>query len=381
MTLNKFFSLFLIVALISCNADDESSSLASMTITSSQGGRIDIHTNQSSTLTLNGWDQSGNVIEVNAPIEWSVDNDHIVVDDDGIASPISIGRSRITAIAADVTSSFEMEVWDSSLPRTDIYVSDVGVNRNGPHQILKYDETGTYGEIFISTGLSKPQDIVFLEDQHIVLVSNLASNNINKFDSETGELIGAFAINLNAPTRIDIGPDRLLYVLPWKEGTVKRYKLDGTYVDDFTSEPIDQAIGMDWDRNGRFYVASFNNGSNGFVQRFSSSGSSLGIFINQNLSGPTDIWFNVAGELLVNDWSGNSVKKFSANGTFIGETVSGVNKPEGVAILNNGNMLIGASGTGSVRSYNQAGELLGELVPGKGLLKTPNAVVLRNVNH
>ena len=113
----------------------------------------------------------------------------------------------------------------------DLYVSDAGNFNNPPWQILKYDQNGENGEVFISDHLAWPQDILFLEEQNQVLISNLNSDSINIHDATTGEFIGLFGDEADGPTRMAIGPDGLLYVLQWNgDGKVLRYETDGTYL-------------------------------------------------------------------------------------------------------------------------------------------------------
>ena len=271
--------------------------------------------------------------------------------------------------------------WDKDTLITEIYVSDVGFNRNGPHVIFRYDEQGNNGTEFITTQLSKPQDIVFLESQDIVLVSNLQTNNINKYDIHTGEYRGEFASGLNGPTRLEIGPDGLIYALQWNGGFVKRYQQNGDFVDDFTDLAISQAIGIAWDSENNLYVSSFNRGNNGFVRKFNASGAHQGLFINSNLVGPTDIWFDDDGNMLVNDWSANKVKRFNAQGSFVGDFVSFIAEPEGVAFQDD-NVLIGDSRNGAVKKYANDGVSLGNgVAPGAAGLRTTNAVTVRFYNQ
>jgi hypothetical protein len=271
--------------------------------------------------------------------------------------------------------------WDRDTLITAIYVSDVGFNRNGPHVIYRYDEQGNNGTKFITSQLARPQDIVFLEDQDIVLVSNLQTNNINKYDIQTGEYIGEFANGLNGPTRLEIGPDGLVYAIQWGGGFVKRYQQNGDFVDDFTDVAINQAIGIAWDSENNLYVSSFNNGNNGFVRKFNASGANQGLFINTNLSGPTDIWFDEEGNMLVSDWSANKVKKFNSLGSFVADFVSNISQPEGVDFLD-GDVLIGDSRNGSVKMYDSDGMFLQNIIsPGAAGLTTTNAVTVRSYNQ
>jgi sugar lactone lactonase YvrE len=257
----------------------------------------------------------------------------------------------------------------------EIYVSDAGNFASPPWKILKFDENGENPEIFIDTVLAWPQDIVFLEDQQVVLISNLNSGRITKYNSSTGDYIGNFATGIAGPTRMKIGADSLLYVLQWAgNGRVKRYELDGTFVDDFTTVGV-PAIGIDWDSDGNLYVSSY---SGGYVRKFDTNGNNLGLFVNTNLAGPTNIWFDDNGDLLVIDYNGTAVKKFDSSGVFVNNFITGLGQAEGVDFFPNGNILIGNGTTHSVKMYDSNGVYIEEFIPnGSGGLINPNAVVIR----
>ncbi len=262
---------------------------------------------------------------------------------------------------------------------TFIYVSDAGNFNNPPWQIIKYDANGENPEVFISENLSWPQDIVFLEADNTVIVSNLNTGRITKYNATTGAYIEDFATVSGGPTRMKIGADNLLYVLQWSntDNKVKRYQLDGTFVDEFTSVGVVQSIGMDWDADGNLYVSSFSGKS---VRKFDPSGNDLGLFVNTQLAGPTNIWFSDTGDLRVLDWSGGNVESFDSDGNYLGEFIPGLSQPEGISTLPNGNILIGNGGTGSVKMFDANGTFIEDLVPaGSGGLLQPNAVILREV--
>ena len=257
-----------------------------------------------------------------------------------------------------------------------IYVSDAGNFNLPPWQILKFDANGENGEVFIADQLAWPQDILFLETGNVVLISNLNTGEILRFDASTGTYIDQFATGIGGPTRMKIGTDGLLYVLQWSgNGKVWRYRTDGTFVDQFTSVGVSASIGLDWDKQGNLYVSSYDER---YVRKFSPTGADLGKFISSNLAGPTNIWFDEEGDLLVNDYNAGSVKRWDNNGSFKGVFISNVPQCEGVGFLPDGNLLLGIGGTSSVGSYNSAGELVNTIIPSGSLgLLTPNAVVLR----
>lgn len=260
----------------------------------------------------------------------------------------------------------------------EIYVSDAGNLDQPPWKILKYDANGENPQVFITQQLGWPQEILFLEEENTVLVSNVSTNRINRYNAETGAFINSFATGIAQPTRMKIGADGLLYVLQWTgNGRVLRYQLDGQFVDNFTDVGVIEAIGLDWDAAGNLYVSSFSGKS---VRKFDSSGHDMGLFVNSNLEGPTNIWFDESGDLLVLDWRGTSVKRFDANGVFKGNFITGLTEAEGVDFLPNGNILIGNGGTGAVKMYQPDGTYIEDLVPsGSGGLLMPNAVTIRRL--
>ncbi|MBK9016773.1 MAG: T9SS type A sorting domain-containing protein [Saprospiraceae bacterium] len=258
----------------------------------------------------------------------------------------------------------------------DIYISDAGNFNLPPWQILKFDQNGENGQVFISEHLSWPQDIFFVESENTVLVTNLNTGTISKFHATTGEFIEEFATNIGGPTRMELGPDSLLYVLQWVgNGKVRRYKLDGSFMDEFTATGVGTSIGLDWDAVGNLYVSSYNGK---YVRKFSPTGADLGNFISTNLAGPTNIWFADNGDLMVVDYNGSAVKRFDSNGNFMGVFITGLPQGEGVDFMPNGDIVIGSGGTSSVRVYDASGAFVNDLVPAGTLgLLTPNAVVFR----
>ena len=258
----------------------------------------------------------------------------------------------------------------------EIYVSDAGGFSNPPWKILKFDQNGENPVTFIDTVLAWPQDIVFLEDQQVVLISNLNSGRITKYNSTTGDFVGDFATGIAGPTRMKIGADSLLYVLQWSgNGKVRRYQQDGTYLGEFTSVGVPQSIGLDWDSNGNLFVSSYS-GDN--VRKFDPNGNYLGLIITSSLAGPTNIWIDKNDDFFVLDYDGTAVKNFNSSGVFQNNFITGLSQCEGVDFFSNGNILIGNGLTHSVKMYDSNGVYIEDFIPnGSGGLMTPNAVVIR----
>jgi len=256
----------------------------------------------------------------------------------------------------------------------DVYVSDV------KNKILRFSGEALASETFITESLNWPQDIVFLEQRNEVLVSSLNTGEIVRYHINTGQLIDKFASGLGGPTRMKIGKDNLLYVLQWSgNGKVLRYKPDGTFVDEFTETGVPESIGLDWDAQGNLYVSSYNKGSGGYVRKFDSQGKDLGNFVSLgSFQAPTNIWFNANGDLLMVDYQSGTIRHFDKGGKFIKNEITGLSKPEGLAVIDDGRFLVGDGGSGTVKMYGPDFRFLKDIIQkGAGGLSQPNAVILR----
>jgi len=118
-----------------------------------------------------------------------------------------------------------------------------------------------------------------------------------------------------------------------------------------------------------------------YVRYFDNQGNDLGFFAITNLDGPTNIWFDDKGNLLVVDYDGNAVKRFDPAGVYDGVFMAGLGNAEGVAFMDNGDILIGNGASSSVKRYDDSGNYLNEFVAaGSGNLLSPNAIVIRERN-
>lgn len=260
---------------------------------------------------------------------------------------------------------------------------EVFVNSRGTNAIKKYDGDGNYLGNFIAPGaggLASPEDIVFHPDGSI-LVTGAGNGAIKRYDGQTGAFLGNFSsgYTLEIPSKMSIGWDSLIYVTQWgtAQNKVVRFDLDGHFVDEFTQTPTPNGLGHLWDADKNFYISVYGNGGNGTVQKFNSLGASLGTFINTSiLQGPTDIWFDGNGDMLVEDWTAGKVLRYNAGGQYVGEFITGLTNPEGIAFLPNGNLLIGDWGEDAVHLIDSTGNVLGYFTSGNGLAD-PNNVIVR----
>ncbi len=266
----------------------------------------------------------------------------------------------------------------------EIYVSDANGN-----QIYKYDENGDNGVVFIDSGeLNWPQDILFLEHLNEVLISSLNSGRITRHAISTGAYLGDFANGLPGPTRMEIGPDSLIYIIFWQSNSpVKRYEFDGTFVDDFTNTGNPLGIGFAFDDSLNFYTSSYGQGQNPppYVRKYDAAGQQIGAFVSpSDLNGPVNIWFDKNGSkaLWVLDYNAGNIKEFDSLGAYQGILSAGLNFPEGVAFFPDNSFLIGNGGTGAVKHFDASGTFIEDLVlPNAAGLIRPNAVRIREAGN
>lgn len=266
---------------------------------------------------------------------------------------------------------------NASYGQYEVYVS----SGFGPtSSIKKFDADGNFIENFVAPSASPlnwPQDILFINNDTEAIVTGLNNNAIFRYDGATGALIDTFAYTISGPTRIKIGPDGYLYALEWSGGgRVMRYDLAGNFIDTFTNIPVIESIGLDWDASNNLYVSSFSGAE---VFRFDPSGNYTDNPISGSLAavGPTNLWFAPSGDMYILDWTGNKVVHYNASFQVQPTFIAGISKPEGIAQLPNGDLLIGSGGSNpQIRRYDSAGNFIGVFASGNGL-ENPNAIYVK----
>ena len=124
-------------------------------------------------------------------------------------------------------------------------------------------------------------------------------------------------------------------------------------------------------------MSSFTGDS---VEKFDQNGVFVETFIDSDLVGPTNIWFEDNGDLIVIDYNGGSVKRFDSDGNFLGIFIDGISFAEGVDFLPNDDILIGDGNNSAVNRYASDGTFIEVFIEsGAGDLLTPNAIVRREI--
>ncbi|RMA57036.1 T9SS type A sorting domain-containing protein [Ulvibacter antarcticus] len=246
-----------------------------------------------------------------------------------------------------------------------------------------YQEDGSFIEEFIAQnegGLSNPQDIL-LHPEGFYLITGSDNPQIKKFDIETGAYLGDWsdpAFNLGRPSKMSIGPDNLLYVTQWgttaATAKIVRFDMAGNYLGPFT--PIaPTGMGHVWDAGGNFYLAVFGvNTGVGTVKKYDLEGNFIEDFIDSTiLENPTYIWWDNNGDMLVQDYTQGKVLRYDSEGNYLEDYITGLNNPEGYTFLPNGNLLISERGANLVSEFDPSGNFIGRWDNG-GTLEGPNFI-------
>lgn len=240
----------------------------------------------------------------------------------------------IAAIHQDDSGTSQFHVSETTVELTAIELHDLYISNNQNNSVVIIDEvTGEFLGDFInpgSGGLGQTQEMIINGEGNFI-VSGVASPFLLLFDTE-GNFIRNFSsgYTLGGPTKMELGPDNLLYVSQWTNNinNIARFEYEtGAFVDEFVTG-IDRAMGHAWDSEGNYYLASFGSGQ---VTKYDSDGNLLSTIGASTLAGPVDLWIDEGRNgIFVLDWSSGRVSIFNLETlAFERHFISGMQSVEG----------------------------------------------------
>jgi DNA-binding beta-propeller fold protein YncE len=255
---------------------------------------------------------------------------------------------------------------------------DLFVSAASRNAVYRFDgSTGQFLGEFVASGaggLSDPQGIAFGPDGHLYVASN-GSNNILKYDGQSGNFLGVFATpGMGWPAEINFRGNHL-YVSDFAGNRVARYDATtGAFLGNFATGIVG-ADGQSWDSAGNLYVSSWGDAS---IKKYDgTTGTFLGNFVSPGsggLNGPLDNLFLPNGDFLVSAFNSQSVKRYSANGVYLGDAFS-IIAPQGLQLGPDGFLYAGSYGQGIINRYDaQTLQFLGTFASTNGLSTTNNFV-------
>ena len=175
---------------------------------------------------------------------------------------------------------------------------------------------------------------------------------------------------------MSVGPDGLLYVSQWGQtnSSVARFNMgDGTFVDEFTVN-LDRPCKQAWDAQGNMYLAELGTGQ---VKKFDGTSQS-GTVLVSGLAGPTYLWIQ-GDTAFISEFNTGSVSRYSVlDGSFEGVFINtGLTNVEGFTFKDNGNILLCDWTQNSIVEYEPDGTLIGTLTS-EGNMLNPNSMAFKN---
>jgi streptogramin lyase len=187
-------------------------------------------------------------------------------------------------------------------------------------------------------------------------------NQVLRVDAATGAVVASYSTGV-ANDGITVGPDGSLYVADYNGKQILHYDATGTFLSSFGTTGTPQ--GLAWGPDGNLYVTTTNSS----VERYSPTGSFLGVFIaagSGGLSNAKAIVWGPDGNAYVSSYSSSEVLRYNgATGTFMNVFAAGSGGFEDITFGPDKNLYVASYGDGAVYRYNGAtGASLGTFVSG-----------------
>jgi streptogramin lyase len=189
-------------------------------------------------------------------------------------------------------------------------------------------------------------------------VSDSVDSTIWKVDSVTGAL-STFTVGgpLITPIGLTQGPNGNIFVSDFIGNQILEYGPDGNYIGVFASvpNPTNGVFGP----NGNFYVTEFLNDQ--VVELNGSTGALLSAVVpTGTLQAADGLSFGPDGDLYVADYLGNTISRFTPNGTPLGVFISGsqINGVSALTFAPDGTVYVSNSNAMNVLHYSATGAFL-----------------------
>jgi hypothetical protein len=177
-----------------------------------------------------------------------------------------------------------------------------------------------------------------------------------------------------APAQADI-----VYVANTGGGnTVHMFSTMGADLGGFSSGGI-EPLGLALDRAANLYVSNYDNSDDGSIEKFSPTGTDLGLFTNAGLKNPGGMAFDASGNLFVDNYNrmdrlqGGFVSEYSQTGAALGTVVSGFPTGFFLARDESGNIYLDDLGlVRGIHKFSSAGADLGLI--GAGQFSNPGGM-------
>jgi len=222
-----------------------------------------------------------------------------------------------------------------------------------------------------------------------LLIPDWTNDNVISFDPVTGDLLDSnFVLPspgiLASPKHALLNPGGYITVSDQIEDLVQKFDSNGTYLGilapagGVNTAILDNLRGHNYRPNGNLVVCVGSGGNSNAIPEFDASGNYLGNFISAGsggLNSPFCITFR-DNDVLVSGSSSDAVHRYDLNGTYLNNLITGVNFPQQVVELSNGNIAVAVfsspSGLGIYDSNGTQLNFFTSVTSLRGVYQLPN---------
>ena len=194
----------------------------------------------------------------------------------------------------------------------------------------------------------------------LLLIPDWTNDNVLAFDPNTGDLVNANYIppnpgNLASPKHALLNTAGFVSVSDQITDLVQKFDTAGAYLGIFApaggvnNNILDNIRGHGYRPNGNLVVTVGSGANSNGVAEFDAGGNYLGNFIANGAGGlnsPFDILFR-ASDVLVTASSSDATHRYDLNGNYLNDLITGVNFPQDIVELPNGNLALAVFSTPS----------------------------------
>ena len=194
----------------------------------------------------------------------------------------------------------------------------------------------------------------------LLLIPDWTNDNVLAFDPNTGDLVNANYIppnpgNLASPKHALLNQAGFVSVSDQITDLVQKFDTTGAYLGIFApaggvnNNILDNIRGHEYRPNGNLVVTVGSGANSNAVAEFDAGGNYLGNFIAigaGGLNSPFDILFR-ASDVLVTASTSDAAHRYDLNGNYLNNLITGVNFPQDIVQLPNGNLALAVFSTPS----------------------------------
>jgi streptogramin lyase len=190
-------------------------------------------------------------------------------------------------------------------------------------------------------------------------IADASSNAIREYVAATQQLVTLVSSSAIIPEGVAVDSQGDVYIADTLNNAVEEYNPRTQQVTTLVSSGLNAPEGVAVDGAGNVYIADSGNNA---IEVYNPSTQQLGTLVSSGLNTPTALAVDRLGDVFIAD--GNGIDEYNAATQQLGNLVSGLITPSGVAVDGSGNVYFGDLGTNVVEVYSPGAQQVTTLVGG-----------------